>query len=60
MTKTYRIQFQGDRPMTKITPKQAQQIIEIADKLLSDYDLSEISKEDYYKEVANRFNKQNL
>lgn len=46
--------------MTKITPKQAQQIVEIADKLLSDYDLSEISKEDYYKEVANRFNKQNL
>lgn len=46
--------------MTKITPKQAQIIVEIADKLLSDYDLSEISKEDYYKEVANRFNKQNL
>ena len=46
--------------MTKITPKQAQQIVEIADKLLSDYDLSEISKEDYYKEVANRFNKLTL
>lgn len=46
--------------MTKITPKQAQQIVEIADKLLSDYDISEIGSDAYYKEVANRFNQQNL
>ena len=46
--------------MTKITPKEAQQIVEIADKLITDYDLSEISKEQYYAEVARQFNKLNL
>ena len=42
---------------TKITPKEAMLIIEIADKLIQTYDLSEISKEQYYKEVAEEFNK---
>ena len=43
-----------------LSPKQAQAVVEIADKLLTDYDLSEISKEKYYAEVARQFNKLNL
>ena len=41
----------------KITPKQAQQIVEIADKIIGLVDLSEIDKETYYKMVADEFNK---
>ena len=41
---------------TKITPKDAMRIVEIADALIQTYDLSELSKEQYYEAVATEYN----
>lgn len=43
--------------MAKITAKDAMRIVEIADKLVMQYDLTEITKEQYYQWVADEFNK---
>ena len=44
--------------MIQITPKDAMRIIEIADHIIQQVDLSEIDKETYYKMVAEAYNNQ--
>lgn len=41
---------------TKITPKEAMRIVEIADALIQVFDISEMSNKEYYEAVATEYN----